>query len=138
MPGAPVWNSGFRSISLPSRCLCWARMPCSLSDPTGRIIGRREGLSPDMTQVIGAAAARGVALEINANHRRLDLRDTQARAAIEAGVKLSINTDAHGPDYLDELIYGVLTARRAGVGRDDVINCMTPTGLLKWIRSTRP
>ncbi len=109
-----------------------------IGHPTGRLIGRREGLSPDMKQVISAAAARGISLEINANHNRLDLRDTHARAAIEAGVKLSINTDAHGPGNLDELIYGVVTARRAGAGAGDVVNCMSQSELLKWIRSTRP
>ena len=106
--------------------------------PTGRIIGRREGLSPDMKQLIAAAAARGIALEINANSVRLDLRDTHAAAAIEAGVKLSINTDAHGPSNLDDLIYGIVTARRAGATAANVINCMSREDLETWIRSTRP
>ena len=104
---------------------------------TGRIINRREGLSPDIAQLIGAAADRGIAFEINANSYRLDLRDIHARAAIEAGVQLSINTDAHGPGDLDQLMYGVLTARRAGVTRVDVINCMSKTTLAKWLKSTR-
>ena len=105
--------------------------------PTGRLIGRREGLSPDMRKVIAAAAQRGIALEINANSWRLDLRDTHARAAIEAGVKLAINTDAHGPADLDQLVYGVLTARRAGATANDVINCQSKTALSKWIKSVK-
>ncbi len=109
-----------------------------MGHPTGRLIGRREGLSPDMGALFKAAAQRGVAMEINANHWRLDLRDTHARAAIAAGVKLSINTDAHGPADLDQLAYGVLTARRAGATRNDVINCMTKTALAQWLKSTRP
>lgn len=104
-----------------------------LGHPTGRLVGRREGLSPDMGALIAAAAARGLAMEINANSYRLDLRDNHARAAIEAGVKLSINTDAHSEGDLDQLIYGVLTARRAGATKDDVINCMSPAALHKWI-----
>ena len=88
--------------------------------------------------LLQAAAERGIAMEINANYMRLDLRDTHARAAIDAGVKVSINTDAHGPADLDQLIYGVLTARRAGATKDDVINCMTQSALAKWLRSTRP
>lgn len=109
-----------------------------IGHPTGRIVNRREGLHPDMTQVIAAAAERGIALEINANHHRLDLRDTHARAALEKGVKLAINTDAHGPADLDQLLYGVTTARRAGATKDDVINTMSKNALMNWIASTRP
>lgn len=101
--------------------------------PTGRLIGRREGLSPDMTAVIQAAADTDTALEINANHWRLDLRDAHARSAIEAGVKLAIDTDAHGPADLDQLRYGILTARRAGATKKHVINCMTAAALRKWL-----
>jgi len=108
-----------------------------IGHPTGRLIGRREGLSPDMTALIAAAAQRGIALEINAHHMRLDLRDNHARAAIEAGVKLAINTDAHDAAGMDQLIYGVLTARRAGAQVKDVINCMSKTELVQWIGSTR-
>lgn len=108
-----------------------------LGHPTGRLVNQREGLSPDIAALIRAAAARGVALEINANHHRLDLRDTHARAAIEAGCKLSINTDAHGPADLDELGYGVLTARRAGARAADVVNAMDRTELAAWLRSVR-
>ena len=104
---------------------------------TGRIILRREGLSPDMKQVIAAASDRGVALELNANTYRLDVRDVHARIAIEAGVKLAINTDAHGPADLDQLLYGVLTARRAGVTKTHVVNCMNREALAQWIASTR-
>jgi DNA polymerase (family 10) len=109
-----------------------------LGHPTGRIVNKREGLHPDMSKLIDAAAQRGIAMEINANHHRLDLRDSHARAAIEAGVKLAINTDAHGPADLDELGYGVLTARRAGASQDDVINCFSKQQLNKWLKSTRP
>lgn len=108
-----------------------------LGHATGRLINRREGLNPDMSELIKAAARRGIAMEINANHYRLDLRDHHARAAIEAGVKLAINTDAHGPADLNELRYGVLTARRAGATKDDVVNCMDQKALRKWIQSTR-
>ena len=108
-----------------------------LGHPTGRLILRREGLSPDMTKIIAAAADRGIAMEINANTWRLDLRDTHACAAIAAGVKLSINTDAHGPGDLDHLRYGVLTARRAGATASEVVNCMAESSLTAWLGSTR-
>lgn len=108
-----------------------------MGHPTGRLINQREGLHPDMKQLIAAARARGIAMEINANNWRLDLRDTHARMAIEAGVKLAINTDAHGPNDLNELQYGVLTAQRAGATKGDVINCMSKMELMKWLKSTR-
>lgn len=109
-----------------------------LGHPTGRLIGRREGMHPDISRVVKAAADRGIALEINTNSARLDLRDTHARAALDAGCVLAINTDAHGPADLDQLIYGVLTARRAGATAKQVVNCMTASALKKWIASTRP
>jgi len=109
-----------------------------MGHPTGRMVNKREGLNPDMPSLIKAAADRRIAVEINANHNRLDLRDSHALAAREAGVKLAINTDAHGPADLDELSFGVLTARRAGASKDDVMNCFSKQQLNKWIRSTRP
>ncbi|MEM9251274.1 MAG: DNA polymerase/3'-5' exonuclease PolX [Planctomycetota bacterium] len=104
-----------------------------IGHPTGRLINRRKGLEPDMAAVVDAAKANDVALEINAHHMRLDLRDTHARLALDAGVKLAINTDAHGLGDFDEAIYGVLTARRAGATKADVINCMTRKQLAKWL-----
>lgn len=108
-----------------------------LGHPTGRLINRRPGLSLDLGRVCEAARQRGIALEINANSWRLDLRDAHARAAIEADVKLSINTDAHGPADLDQLPFGLLTARRAGATRGDVVNTFTMPALNKWLKATR-
>ena len=108
-----------------------------LGHATGRLVNRREGLQPDMAAVVKAAAARGIAVEINANHHRLDVRDTHARLALEAGCVLAINCDAHGEADLGEIGYGVLTARRAGATPDRVVNCLDAAGLKKWIASTR-
>ena len=107
--------------------------------PTGRIVNRREGLSPDMPAVMRAAADRDVALEINANPYRLDLRDSHARLFVqEYGGKLAINTAAHGPGDLDHLRFGVGVARRAGATANDVVNCFDADGLKAWIAATRP
>ncbi len=108
-----------------------------MGHPTGRLINRREGLAPDMARLIKAAAANGTAMEINANSWRLDLRDTHARMAIEAGVKLSINTDFHGQPDIGELRYGILTARRAWATAKDVVNCLTAAQLNKWLKAKR-
>jgi len=56
---------------------------------------------------------------------------------LEAGVKLAIDTDAHQAGNMDELIYGVLTAQRAGARSCDVVNCFNQVDLLAWIKSTR-
>ena len=61
-------------------------------------------------------------LEINSSWQRLDLRDVHARMAAEAGVVLSINTDSHRSDTLDSLRFGVFTARRGWVQKDQVLN----------------
>ncbi|MEM9295192.1 MAG: DNA polymerase/3'-5' exonuclease PolX [Planctomycetota bacterium] len=105
--------------------------------PTGRLVGKRKGLEPDMAAVCEAAAANGVALEINANAYRLDLRDAHARLALEKGCKLAIDTDAHGPGDLDQLRFGVATARRAGATEADVINCLDAEGLAGFLKSRR-
>jgi len=108
-----------------------------MGHPTGRLLLRREGLSPDIEKLIEKSVENNIAMEINANHYRLDLRDTHARLAIERGVMLSINTDAHGPADFDQLRYGVLTARRAGASKKQVINCFTEKKLAQWIAASR-
>ncbi|MEM9751803.1 MAG: DNA polymerase/3'-5' exonuclease PolX [Planctomycetota bacterium] len=109
-----------------------------MGHPTGRIVLRREGMSPDVEALAKAAAERGIALEINANPYRMDLRDTHVAVALEHGCKLAINTDAHGPGDLEHLRFGVLTARRGGATKADVVNAMSRDELAEWIASTRP
>ncbi|MEO1369320.1 MAG: DNA polymerase/3'-5' exonuclease PolX, partial [Acidobacteriota bacterium] len=92
-----------------------------LGHPTGRIINKREGLSPDMDALIEAAVETDTALELNANWHRLDLRDSHLRQALKAGCKIAIDTDAHRAMHFDFLIYGVLTARRAGLEPESCI-----------------
>ena len=74
-----------------------------IGHPTGRLINRREGLPLDFDPVIKAAADNGTALEINAGYPRLDLNESNARAALDAGVMLSINTDAHSTQGFGEM-----------------------------------
>jgi len=105
-----------------------------IGHPTNRLLPDREGADLDMEAVLAAAAETDTALEINANPQRLDLEDIYARRAVEMGIKLSINTDAHHPDHLDFLHFGVATARRGWVERQQVINTWTPKQLLKWLR----
>jgi len=93
-----------------------------IGHPTGRLVGGRRGLEPDMKAVIMAAARSGMALEINSHDLRLDLRDAHARMAVEAAVPLCINTDAHQREDMDKMIYGILTARRAWAQPGNIIN----------------
>ncbi len=89
---------------------------------TARMLLRREGTKVSVEKVIDAAKANGVALEINSQPHRLDLCDSHARLARDRGVKLVIDSDAHYTEALDYPRWGVLTARRAWVTKDDVIN----------------
>ncbi len=93
-----------------------------LAHPTGRLLGEREGYEIDLDQVFAAAAANGVAVECNASPYRLDLGDLELMRAVKAGCRVVINTDAHVLAGLDDMRYGVLTARRAWLGPDQVIN----------------
>lgn len=93
-----------------------------MGHPSGRIIGGRPGLEPDWQAVFAAAAKARVALEINANPMRLDLRDQLVHAALAAGCLISINTDAHGLDNFDLLRFGVTTGRRGGLTAEHCVN----------------
>jgi DNA polymerase (family 10) len=106
-----------------------------LGHPTGRLIPDREGADLDMDAVFAAAAETGVALEINAHPARLDLDDVHARRAKEMGIPICINTDAHSEDDLDRLFYGVATARRAWLTKNDVINAWPVEKILAWLKT---
>ncbi|HMC77247.1 MAG TPA: DNA polymerase/3'-5' exonuclease PolX [Vicinamibacterales bacterium] len=106
-----------------------------LGHPLGRIILKREPHKADMTQVIAAAAAAGVALEINAQIDRLDLDDLHARRAREAGARIVISSDAHSTGGLGALRWGVTVARRAWLTPDDVLNTRPVDEFRKALRS---
>lgn len=99
-----------------------------IAHPTGRLIGRRASYDLAIDELIAAAAEHGKCLELNANPARLDLDDVHCAAAKEAGVPIVISSDAHSTTGLDVLRYGVLQARRAGLTREDVMNCQDPDG----------
>jgi DNA polymerase (family X) len=94
----------------------------AIGHPTGRLLERREPYALDLDRVIAGAVETGTFLEINANPDRRDLNDVYARAAAEAGVTLLIDSDAHWPETLRNMRYGVATARRAWLTRDNVGN----------------
>jgi DNA polymerase (family 10) len=101
---------------------------------TARMLLRRDASKVKVEKVIDAARANGVALELNSQPHRLDLCDSHARLARDRGVKLVIDTDAHYVDALDYARWGVMTARRAWVTKDDVLNTLPLKLFVKSLR----
>lgn len=93
-----------------------------IGHPTGRLLGKREPYPLNIEKVIATAAESNTLFEINGNPQRRDLSDIHARMAKEAGVKLVLNTDAHGTASFEFMDYAVATARRAWLGPDDILN----------------
>ncbi len=104
----------------------------AIGHPSGRQIGKRDPYPYDRQAVFEAAAAWGVALEINAMPDRLDLDDKGCRLAKEAGVRMVIDSDAHVSSHLANLRYGVWVARRGWLERGDVLNAQPLEQLLAW------
>ena len=94
----------------------------AIGHPTGRKLERRPPYAVDMDQVIDAAARTGTMLEINSAPDRRDLNDIHARAARDAGVRILVDSDAHGVTTLGITRWGIATARRAWLTKDDVAN----------------
>ena len=103
-----------------------------IGHPSGRILGQREESAVDLDAVIRAAAETGTALEVNSIPTRLDLDDVHVRRAVELRVKIAINSDAHHPDGLDSLPFGLATARRGWATASDVLNTLTLEELGAW------
>jgi len=104
-----------------------------LGHPTGRLINQRPGLEVDFERLAEAAAAAGTALEVNSNPARLDCNGDAVRAAVEAGAPIAVNTDAHSPPELDNVRYGVHTARRGWAETADVVNARDAEGLRAFL-----
>jgi DNA polymerase (family 10) len=95
-----------------------------LGHMTGRQLLRRPGYEIDIERILAACAARGVAVEINANPWRLDLDWRWHQRALELGCMMSINPDAHSTDEIDLTHWGVEMARKGGIPRSAVLNCL--------------
>ena len=108
-----------------------------IAHPLGRRRPRREGHDADMGRVFAAAAGAGVAMEINAQIARLDLDEAHARQACDAGVKITISSDAHSVHGLSALRWGVAVARRARLTPDDVLNTRSVEDFRKALRRSR-
>ena len=93
-----------------------------LGHPTGRLLLSRKGYEFDYQKVIDACAANNVIIEINANPLRLDLDWRWHQYALDKGVKLSINPDAHRVEGFSDMHYGVLAARKGGLYKEMCLN----------------
>jgi len=108
-----------------------------IGHPTGRLIGRRDPIDCDLEAVFEAAARTGTALEINCYPDRLDLKDEHILWARRHGVKFAVNTDAHSTVDLSYTRFGVATAQRGWLTKDDVINAWPLAKLRRFLKKGR-
>jgi DNA polymerase (family 10) len=108
-----------------------------LGHPTGRLLLERQGAAADMEKVIDAAAESGCALEVNGSPHRLDLDWRLCRRAIQKGVLLSIDPDAHSTGELAHTAYGVGVARKGWASKGAVLNAKGPEQLTAWLEERR-
>ncbi|MBI4177676.1 MAG: DNA polymerase/3'-5' exonuclease PolX [Candidatus Aenigmarchaeota archaeon] len=101
---------------------------------TGRDIEERKGADTDFEKVFDAAKRTGTLLEINAQPKRLDLNDINARDAIKMGCKLVVNTDSHSAEQLANMRFGIGVARRAWAERKDVVNTLALKDFMKVLK----
>jgi len=105
-----------------------------IAHPTGRLITKRESYEIDLDAVLDSAKKTSTVLEINSYPERMDLRDIHVRAAVKAGVKLVISTDAHNTDQLHFIKLGIGTARRGWAKKEDVINTRRIKDLMSMLK----
>jgi DNA polymerase (family X) len=108
-----------------------------LGHMTGRQLLRRPGYDIDIENVLVACAEHGVAVEINANPWRLDLDWRWHETALNLGCLMSINPDAHSTRELDLTHWGVKMARKGGVSKDRVLNCLSKDDFTSYLEKRR-
>ena len=105
-----------------------------LFHPTGRVIQKREPYDVDMDEIIRTAKETGTVLEVDAYPNRLDLKDEHVRKAIEAGVKLVIDSDAHSVNHMRFLEFGVAQARRGWARKNDILNTLPEKDFIRSLK----
>ncbi len=109
-----------------------------LGHPSGRLLGQREATHIDLDRVLQVAAETGTILEVNATPNRLDLDDVHIRQAIQLGVGLAINSDAHSTGGLEAMAYGVAAARRGWAEAHHIVNTFPLPRLLTRLGQKEP
>jgi DNA polymerase (family 10) len=107
----------------------------TIGHPTGRILNRRDPYEVDVSRLIQEAAVTNTALELNAYVDRLDLSVPYLREAVNAGVRITIDTDAHDETALHFARFGVSQARRAWIEKGSVINCLPRAEFEEYLKS---
>ncbi|MCO6480171.1 MAG: DNA polymerase/3'-5' exonuclease PolX [Phaeodactylibacter sp.] len=105
-----------------------------LGHPTGRLLLSREGYPIGHKKVIDACAANGVAIELNANPYRLDLDWSWIPYALEKGVLISVNPDAHSKEGIHDIHFGVLSARKGGLTKEMCLNAKGVEEFGEWVK----
>lgn len=105
-----------------------------LGHATGRLLLARQGYDVDVDAVLEAAAETGTVIEINANPYRLDLDWRYVRKARDMGIRIAINPDAHHPDELQYVRYGIGMARKGLLSASDVVNTLALDEFLAFIK----
>jgi DNA polymerase (family 10) len=108
-----------------------------IGHPTARMLGKRPPLDFDIEEVFKVAVRTGTALEVNSFPDRLDLRDEHVQWARELGVRFAVDTDSHATPHLGHMRFGVATAQRGWVTKDDVINAWPLQKLRKFLAKGR-
>ncbi len=109
-----------------------------LGHPSGRLLLRREGYALNYAKVIDACAANQVAIEVNANPWRLDLPWSWLPYALEKGVKICINPDAHRKEAIQDVYYGVCVARKGGLQADMTLNTWGREAIDQFFQARKP
>jgi DNA polymerase (family 10) len=106
-----------------------------IAHPTGRLLGKRPGYEIDLAAMLDACARTQTAIEVSGQPERLDLDSDAVRAAVERGVLLVVNTDAHAHDQIAGLMrYAVGTARRGGATAENILNTRDYASLVRWLK----
>jgi DNA polymerase (family X) len=108
-----------------------------LGHATGRLLQRRPPYALRIDEIIEAAALRGVAIEVNGNPNRLDLKSEYVRKAVDRGVKLVVSPDSHSTREIENVRYAVLTARRGWAKRGDVLNTLEANAFAAKLKEMR-
>jgi len=108
-----------------------------LGHPTGRLLLSRNGYPVDYKKMIDACAANGVVIEINANPLRLDMDWRWHQYALEKGVWLSINPDAHRTTGLWDMHYGIHVARKGGLSKEQCLNALSATEIGAFFKAKK-
>lgn len=104
---------------------------------TGRLLTKREGMALDMEKILTHCAKHNTDLEINTNPYRLDLSRDWIRPALERSIKLSLNPDAHRPEGLDDLKWGIISAAKAGLRTEDNISCLSFDNFSRYLKEKK-